>query len=179
MADKTDKYSLWIVPTGDTGEIVQNEVTRLANEFHAPTFVPHITLVADIFASSHDLVEEKAKIRELSNRIPQFSITLSGYGYLDEAYRSLYVLAHSDRLDAVYVLASRSYPQIANEHFRQMPHLSVLYGSYSPATKEEIIRSNPLPDRTFPVTSLDLYKTNNPVESWQLIESFPLRQVNK
>lgn len=59
-----DKYSLWLVPQGSEGEKLQNFVNTLAQKYNAPVFVPHLTLVANIFIPSehaYDSLEDRVE----------------------------------------------------------------------------------------------------------------------
>ena len=175
MHDDKNKYSLWLVPKGDAGKTLQTLITKLAAAHQAPTFVPHMTLVANIFADAAELEAVKGQVRACANALESFTVRLTEYGYLDEEFRCLYLMAQSAALPAVYAQAAGMFPQIHSEHFQAMPHLSVLYGNYPASTKQAIIAENPLPTLTFTVDALDLYLTNSPTENWQLAQSFPLR----
>jgi|GEM_PF-1732374 len=174
MSEKKDKYSLWIVPKGDTGEAIQKLIDKLADENHAPRFVPHITLVANIFASSVELEDVANRIKRCADQIGSFAIKLTGYGYMEEEFRSLYLLAEGEGLLIAYQNLLAQFPQVSDEHFQTMPHMSVLYGKYHQDLKDEIIATNPLALTEFVVNDFDLYLTNNPVEDWQLSQSFRL-----
>lgn len=173
-----DKYSLWFSPKSSPGMALQGLVDELATAYDGPKFVPHVTLVAEIFASADELENLKVQVKRYVEQMRRFTIEFTGYGYLDEEFRSLYLLvAQSQELQLAYEMAVRLFPQVNNEHFRQMPHLSVLYGNYSAETKQQIIESHPSPVNEFLVESVDLYLTNNPVEDWQLIQAFPLKTI--
>lgn len=174
MSNGNNKYSLWIVPRGEAGESLQNLVNKLAIDNEAPVFVPHLTLVANIFADNTTLEREKYKVTQLAREVGQFTIRLTHYGYLDEEFRCLYLLAEQQSTIAVYEAAQSIFPQVADEHFAGMPHLSVLYGKYPEKIKQEIIKANPINPVEFTVTALDLYLTNDPIKSWQFIEKFEI-----
>lgn len=169
-----DKYSLWIVPKGEPGQRLQELIDALAAEQDAPVFVPHLTLVADIRAESGGLAAMQQKVGKLARQIKPFSITLHGYGYLEEEFRCLFLLAQSIGLAGAYRMAAQVFPQVDSEHFKKMPHASVLYGNYSEQTKQQIIARHPFDPASFAVSSLELYRTNDPISSWELVASVPL-----
>src|SRR5690606_41433560 len=122
---------LWIVPTGDAGANFQSFITTLSKRYSTPHFVPHLTLVANIPLNTE--AEYRAvveKIESLAMSIEPFEITLGEYGYTNEEFRCLFLkTAPSRLLDATYDKVSEVLPQVNDEHFQAMPHMSVLYGS--------------------------------------------------
>ena len=165
-ADKS-KYSLWIRPKGEAAAQLQSLINDLAKKYGAPVFEPHITLVGHIKADAKEITEAKRKIDELAGKLEPFTVTLTEYGFMDEEHRCLYLLAESPRLAVAYEQAATLFPQVEHEHFRQMPHLSLLYGQYAPEVKREIIKTNPLPPITFEVESLDMHLTDGLPSAWQ------------
>jgi 2'-5' RNA ligase len=174
MSREADKYSLWIVPHGEAGEATQSLVNKLADENGTAHFVPHLTLVANIFAGASELEGLLGRTKRCAERLGPFLIKLTDYGYLDEEFRSLYLLAEGPELESAYESVSECFPQVSDEHFQAMPHMSVLYGNHPEKLKRQIIASNPLSPVEFTVKSIDLYLTNGPAEEWQLTQSFPL-----
>ena len=175
-----DKFSLWIVPRGKTGDTLQDFVNTLAGEYKAPRFVPHLTLAANILtrseAARHDVQRQAV---ELARAVTPFDIQFSGFGHTEEEFRCLFLKTKpSDELDATYETATRFFPQIADEYFRGMPHMSVLYGLHDTNRKEQTINQHEtnaaLANAVFRVESFDLYLTNSPIESWSLDTRFDL-----
>lgn len=146
----------------------------MADEKQAPRFAPHLTVVADIFATDTERRDIEQKIEVLADKNGAFPLALTGYGYKDETYRCLYLLADAPQLRELYTTATDLFPQVKGEHFQAMPHLSVLYGDFSEADKRALIEEHPIQPLDVAVDSLDLYLTNDPVDSWRLIRSFPL-----
>lgn len=169
-----DKYSLWIVPDGESGERLSEFIGNIAAAHGAPAFDPHLTLVGSILAAPENLGEVERRIAAFAHQQMPFDITLTGYGYTDEEFRCLYLLARSYFLDALYESIATYFPQVKDEHFAGMPHLSLLYGEHSEATKKGIIAAHAITPLTFTTRSFCLYKTNNPVGSWGLVRQFPL-----
>lgn len=166
----TDRYSLWLRPKDEAAAQLQALIRQLAAEYDAPAFVPHLTLVGRMQPGA----DEERKIDALAGRLSRFTITLTQYGFMDEKERCLYLQAQSPQLDAAYGAAAAVFPQAAHEHFRAMPHLSLLYGHYPPAVKEKIMADNPFRPLTFEATSLDLYLTTGPADTWREVYSAPL-----
>lgn len=165
------RHSIWIVPEGEVGHQLQTHAEELANSNNTPHFVPHITIAANI-AGEHSDVE--LGICMLAKKLGKFTITLDGYGYTAEEFRSLYILAQSPMLDTVYEETKKVFPEVADQHFQSLPHMSVLYGHIPLATKQQIIAQSPLPPLEFPVTSLDLYRTHGAISDWHFVQGFTL-----
>jgi 2'-5' RNA ligase len=167
MSPKVHKYSIWIRPKGLEGENIQSLISSLASEYHGPLFAPHITVVGTINSSKSEITNVQQKLEELGRSVGRFSVSLTKFGSLDEEYRSLYLLAESPMLAKVFEQSATFFPQVTAEHFKQMPHASLLYGNYSPKTKHEIIQENlSLVPLHFEVESFDLFKTDGPAHEW-------------
>jgi len=177
--DRT-KFSLWIVPRDQTGERLQNFVNTLAEEYQAPHFVPHLSLVANIFIQSDaDYQSVKEQATKLAHAIKPFDIQFSGFGHTEEEFRCLFLKTKpSIELDAIYETTTHFFPHVAEEHFRDMPHMSVLYGLYDVDRKKQTINqyktNTSLTQAVFRVESFDLYLTNSPIEKWSLDTRFDL-----
>lgn len=175
MDSEQDKYSLWIVPRGRVGERLQRLIDTLTEERGAPRFEPHLSLVANIFATQEELPGVERWAAELAGSLDSFTVKLMELSYLDEEFRSLFYLAESKNLARAYDTAAEHFPQVRSEHFAGLPHLSVLYGEYARARKEEIIRRYQSESMEFTVNEIDLYLTNTPVSTWQHVKRFPLK----
>ena len=174
MSTEQRKYSLWVVPKAEAGGQVQAIVNELAGQNDAPEFTPHLTVVANIMASDEELEDVKQTIERVARSLGSFTITLSGYGYKDEEFRCLYLLAHAPELAELYAVASHEFPQIATEHFSGMPHMSILYGNFVEEKKLTMINELPTEPIDFKVESLDLYLTNGDVPTWKLESEIPI-----
>lgn len=173
MSETTNKYSLWLVPTGDAEVKLGSLVQTLVSKYDAPAFVPHITLVGNIYADELDTVTQKVEL--LAEQLGRFKIAFNRYEYLDEEFRCLFLPALSEDIHKVYESAANLFPQVAEEHFKAMPHLSVLYGNFPKETKQEIINEHPIETIEFAVDSLELYLTNDPISSWEHKASVPIK----
>ncbi len=167
------KYSLWIVPGGDAGRSLQAHVDSLAVEHNAPSFVPHLTVVANILADADSLPAEKQKAAGLAKLLGAFTVTLGQYGYTSEEFRCLYRFADAPELAGMYEAARDTFPQSAGEHFAAMTHLSIMYGTYPSEVKDAAIAVLPSESLKFEVGALALYKTDGGVGDWQFVESYP------
>jgi 2'-5' RNA ligase len=163
-----------MVPKDEVGAILQAYIGKIGTPLGAPQFVPHITLAGSIRVQADELSRVKQSIEELAQGIGSFSVSLAKFGMLDEEKRSLFLHAESEGFEMAYTRAASVFPGANVERFKSMPHLSVLYGMYPSAVKEEIIAENPLSAIEFNVDSFDLYRTNSDKATWKLEQEFPL-----
>lgn len=162
------KYSLWIVPTGETRVQLQNLINQLSDEYNAPKFVPHVT-IAGITASDEELANVKRKIDKLASQQDAFTLSLTEYGYKDENHRCLYRLAISKQLDFIFQNAAELFPEAKIKHFRSMPHVSIMYGQYPPSLKRKIIEKLPASTMPFEVNEISLCLTDGTEEDWRIV----------
>jgi 2'-5' RNA ligase len=174
MTETKDKYSLCIVPTGKAYNTLKTLIDELALSHNSPSFVPHVTLIGSLFSAPSEYKKMLLNIQELASKLPRFQITLDEYGYMEEMYRCVYLLAHAPEFNDVFETTAESFPEVKDQHFQSLPHLSVLYGFYSSAEKEKVIATHPLPVLDFDVNRLKLFLTNGTAESWKEVETFPL-----
>lgn len=172
MNESRQKYSLWIVPEGSVGAKLGTLIDTLAKENDGPQFVPHLTLVAD--TSANNILSVTERVAKLAQQLKSFTVKLDSYGYLNEEYRSLFLQAHSEELDKIYQTASDVFPQVRTEHFKSMPHLSLLYGLYPEQRKLDIIEKLPVEIYEFTVNSIDIYLTDGPASTWRCEATVPI-----
>jgi excisionase family DNA binding protein len=178
LDEEKDNYSIWIVPEGEAKANLQSHINTLAQEVNTPRFVPHVTVAAGIEASPDDLRNVFERVENLAEGLGRFSVALSGIGMLNEEHRSLFLHADSYILDSIYRKAKDLFPDAEVEKFRDLPHLSLIYGMLPTITKNELIESHPIDNLEFSVEALKLYRTNHDEATWQLVRSFPDKFVS-
>lgn len=174
MASERNKYSIWFGARGEAEEQLQELIDTLAQEYKTPSFPPHISVVANIFATGAEFQEVKYATERLARELESFTARLSRLSYLDEEFRSLFYIAESDKFEEMYDVAARYFPQVREEHFAAMPHLSVLYGDFDRTTKEKIITEYQTEPIELTIDVMDLYLTNAPVSTWERVHRFEL-----
>lgn len=55
---KAKGYSLWLMPTGEAYGKFSNLIKRLAKEYNAPVFEPHVTLIGDLMGSENGVLKK-------------------------------------------------------------------------------------------------------------------------
>lgn len=125
----------WLVPAaGPVREGLAGVITRLAAEHGGPVFAPHVTMNGSVDAEP----DAAARVLErLVAEVPPFEVTLPGFGYEPEFFRSLYLRAEpSAQLTALHEAAQRAWG-LTGPPYR--PHLSLLYARDLPEERKPAI----------------------------------------
>ncbi len=164
-------YSIWLTPTGAVRDQLSELIARLSREFSAPLFPPHVTLVGGLSASEDELREQT---RELAARLQPYSVQLGALDYLDEFYRCLFVRVEPT---PAVMEANRQARAVFHcpDHPQYLPHLSLLYGNFERARKEEVIaRIGTRLDDCFNVNRIHLHSTLGETRDWYPVGEFTL-----
>jgi 2'-5' RNA ligase len=170
---ETESYALWLVPAGELYDRLARIIADLSRKHGAPAFEPHVTLLSPI-PGAEDAVA--ARCERLADRIEPYSIRLTKLDELNEYYRCLFVRV----LETPAVVGANSE---ARDVFRlqqgppYMPHLSLLYGDFSEATKYRIIESLESWDLEFHVDSFHLIDGRGGPADWRRLREFAFRTV--
>jgi 2'-5' RNA ligase len=167
------KYSLWFIPTGAVGRKFSQLIVQLAEHYSSPAFPPHVTLIGSIEAYEKEIIK---KTQKLASLIRPFSMQLTTIASTTFYYRALFVKVEpSTEVISAYQQAKRLFPNSQKTGY--IPHLSLLYGDFSPETKKEIIKKigENFTD-TFKADTLYLYLTEDTASDWQRIKAFPLQR---
>jgi 2'-5' RNA ligase len=165
------KYSLWLMPTGDVARTFSRIISRLAEQYASPTFTPHVTLLGSIETSEQDVITRSGALASL---IHPFTIRLTSVGYSDQYFRALFVRVDpTDALLAAYQEACKAFPKLIKPDY--MPHLSLLYGNLPVEVKQRGIEEigGQFSDE-FYVESLHLYLTEGLPDAWREVRQFSL-----
>ena len=125
----------WLVPTaGPVREGLAGVITRLAAEHGGPVFAPHVTMNGSVDAEP----DAAARVLEqLVAGVPPFEVTLPGFGYEPEFFRTLYLRAEpSAQLTALHEAGQRAWG-LTGPPYR--PHLSLLYARDLPEERKPAI----------------------------------------
>ena len=163
-------HTLWLVPTGQAYEKFSNLIKKLAAEYNAPVFEPHITLLGDFMQTEEECITLSKQL--VSGQKP-FTINMEEIDYEDFYFRTLFVRAkETQSLLAFHNLSKKIFKMDIPPY---MPHLSLLYGTFPVETKKKIIkeigRNQPA---QWEVTKVTLVKGGE-VEDWQIVGEFPLK----
>ncbi len=166
-----EKFSLWIVPTGDVYDRLSLMIRRLSARYGAPEFPPHVTLLGSVLGPRSELIHRAAQV---AAALRPFVVRLNEIDFLDAYFRCLFVRAAlTEPLKRAHHAACQAFGRRCEPAF--MPHLSLVYGDFPPSLKEKMIAEiGPRLDVQFKVRSLHLYRTHGEPSHWRRVESFGL-----
>lgn len=165
-------YALWLMPSGDSYEILAQTILRLSRQYSTPFFEPHVTLLGGLLEPEEAVL---SKTRQLAALVRPFGISLGSVDSQDEYFRCLFIRAK--KTEALMQANSRA-RDIFNRHTEPpyLPHLSLMYGSFAPALKQSIIATiGRYFDMGFEVGSIHLISARGESHEWKKVRAFPLR----
>lgn len=167
---KSKGHSLWLILTGEAYEKFSSLIKKLAKQYNAPVFQPHITLLGDFMQPLDECI--KLTKQAVLNQKP-FIINMGEIDYEDFYFRTLFIRV--DKMEPLLNLHNR-----AKEIFKMvippyMPHLSLLYGTFPIETKEKIIKEiGRKQSIQFEISSVLLIKGGE-IADWRILKEFPLK----
>ena len=166
-----EKYSVWLVPTGDVCDRLSLILHRLSARYGSPEFSPHVTLLGSCVGPRGELIRQSACV---AAALRPFVIRLEKVDFLDEYFRCLFVRAAlTEPLKRAHRAACQVFGHEREPAF--MPHLSLLYGDFPQCLKEELIAElGSRLDVQFKVRSLHLFRTHGEPRHWRRVASFGL-----
>ena len=167
-----ERYSLWLMPTGEVCDRLSGIIRELSATYGAPEFPPHVTLLGSCTGSRWEVVRKSA---EVAAAIRHFGIRLGEIDFLDEYFRCLFVhAALTEPLRKAHQTAVQAFERKRESDF--MPHLSLLYGELSGTVKDLLtIHLGKRVDLEFKVRKLHLFRTQGEPSKWRRVASFGLK----
>ena len=175
MADVEAKgCCLWLMPEGEVTQRLNDRIQVLAARFGTSSFAPHVTLVSGLELPESDAYAAAARA---AAAMQPFTVVLGDVEGGDEHFRCLFLRVKDDgRLRAAHASAARAFGREPAADF--LPHLSLVYGTLTPAEKRMIARRIGDDLRLhFDVRRFHLWRTEGPVTTWRRLGVFDLRQV--
>lgn len=128
-------YALWLIPTGKLYAKLEQLIKELAQEFSAPLFEPHLTLLGGITGDRHKILTQCENLADFQK---PFEIRLAAPGQLDDYYRSVFLhVARSPALLQANRRAQKVFDDSIDANY--LPHMSLLYGNYPLKLKQSIV----------------------------------------
>lgn len=164
-------FTLWLMPSGAAFKKFSNLIKNLAQQYRAPIFKPHVTLLGEILQPEEECIRLTKKLVSVQK---PFTVKLEQIDYQNYYFRMLFVKAKLTKpLLTLYTRAKKIF-QI-NAPSLYMPHLSLLYGRFPVKTKEKIIDEiGENQSAEFKVSSLHLIEGGE-VNDWHMVGEFPFR----
>ena len=165
------KYSLWLMPEGKVRDRLSSIVHRLSTRYDAQEFPPHVTLLGSCVCERDEMIRNASL---LAAALWPFTIRLRKVDFRDEYFRCLFVhAAPVEQLRKAHQAACHLFGRKPGPDF--MPHLSLLYGKFPQAFKEEtLVEVGPRLNVQFKVRSLYLFQTHGEVRNWHEVAKFPI-----
>ena len=160
------KICHWLVPGGESRRLLQETIDQLAREYNAPSFVPHVTLLAHD-GEQYDAGKLQAALRG------RRTITLQPvrFAETDSFTKSVFVeFAESAALEELAVAVRLD----VESDYQFNAHLSLIYAALDLETRQAIARTMPLPppivcDEIWTVLTETPIHSRAQVEAWQVI----------
>jgi 2'-5' RNA ligase len=165
------RYSLWLMPEGLARRRLEQLLRELSARYRGPEFLPHVTLLGSCVGERDEMIRRSSLV---ANLLTPFTIRLGKIDFRDEYFRCLFV--HAGPLVPMrnaYHGACRKFNRTPDPDF--MPHLSLLYGNFPQALKEEAMAElGPRLNVQFKVRNLYLFQTHGEVRNWHEVVRFPI-----
>ena len=158
------RFSLWLVPEGAVEDALQAVIKRLAQEHGGPSFPPHVTLLGSLVTTEEDMLNRS---RRLAAQLRPFTIHLDDVDVGETYFQSLFATVRpTPELLAVREAAQQAFPEVPAAPYH--PHVSLLYGHPSSATKQAILEAlrGTLPP-SFEARTLVMNQTGGSVDDWR------------
>jgi len=159
------------MPSGDFYNKLTRIISQLSREYSAPNFESHITLFGDLIGSEEEIL---SKTSQLATLLQPFEIRLTTLDYLDEYFKCLFIRVEETKqvMDANFKAREIFNRQQDPKH---IPHLSLMYGNFTPMIKEGIIaKIGRKFNIKFEVGSIHLFTSGEP-KNWRRIKEFKLK----
>jgi 2'-5' RNA ligase len=165
-----NKFSFWLIPAAEEQTYFQEIIDLLAQNYDAPTFMPHVT----IYSGEYELAESVESIIEQATfNIKSFSLKIDKLSYTEEFTKSLFVQFQQNSTLSQISETIRSSSKIPST-FTLNPHLSLIYQHFNEETKQQLITKMSLPKSEILFNQIRVISTSNTVETREDVESWQL-----
>lgn len=170
-SSKTIGFHLFFEPAGALADALALIIKNLSEEYGGPVFSPHVTLLARIPAGDEEDVAAKTKM--FADTTNSFLLTLGSSAMQDAFFKALYLqIEETEQMEALHTRANKIFSM--QDEGVYIPHLSLLYGNYERARREQTTATLQIPQKaSFLVDRVHLYRTEGETENWLKLEEFP------
>lgn len=190
-------HSLWLVPSGESKQQLQDLIDEVASELGTRSFLPHVTLVAALMGPIEEIL---ATTKSLASQLDPYdfywwsddddtAIHDHPIGYRDAFFQCVFArLQKSETVMAANTLAKNAFPERLSDP-PYMPHLSLVYGDLDELQKIDTVIPNIHQKvrqrqastttetlRVLPIDAIEVWSTQGDVSEWYLVERVPLRK---
>lgn len=171
------RVAFWLIPSQEDSAFFQGIIDTLAQEYHALTFTPHVTL----YAGECSTDESPAKLLEIATQgIKSFSLTVDQLLYTEEFTKTLFVQFHPNPVLSQITECLRRNASKPSDYILN-PHLSLIYQYLSEETKEKLVNSIKLPkseiffDEVSAISIPDTITKTEDVANWTVVSKNKLQ----
>ena len=168
MAGKTRAIAYWLLPEAAAREVFLREIRRLARQFGAPLFEPHVT----IFIAPENSRAPLEVLREVGP--VEIELAIDSIRFTEQFTKTLFV--QFERNGALQQLGDAILKaEGARNRYLIDPHLSLLYAKLPSKTNQRLADNIRLPFRKVGFTSICVMRCARPttkaieVEQWKLL----------
>lgn len=178
MDNRGEILGFWLMPEAITADFLQSIITKLADENHAASFMPHVTL---FITQKHSVNDCITKTQDLSNKLYKLELEYNSICASEVFTESVFAdFKFSHALEVIHNCFKIKFDDLGHNI---NPHLSLLYSNQSLNKKTEIkhdlLFENIMPEKIL-FDEIKLIrahlpvKSNEDVASWEILESFKL-----
>jgi 2'-5' RNA ligase len=168
MTGKAYAIAYWLLPEAATREVFLREIRRLARQFGAPLFEPHVT----IFVAPENSRAPLEVLREVGS--VDVELAIHSIRFSEQFTKTLFV--QFERNSALQQLGDAIWKaERARNRYLIDPHLSLLYSKLPSKTNQRLADNIRLPFRKVGFTSICVMQCASPttraieVEQWKLL----------
>ena len=168
---KAKRFALCFVPSGKEYRKFSGIISQLSKEHHAPKFEPHVTILPQINIPKNETIQ---KARAFGLKLSPFHIKIGSLSYGNKYFYCVFAkVKKSKEIIGAYQMAKRMFNHGNSDY---SPHLSIMYGNFSPKLKKIIIKKmGKFPKSGFKVKSISIFDVNGPVKNWKIIKEIKMK----
>ena len=168
MTSKARAIAYWLLPETAAREVFSREIKKLARQFGAPLFEPHVTIFVapEDSRAPHEVLHEVKKVN--------IELTIHSIRFEEGFTKTLLVQFETNSAlqhlgDAIWKAGGTP------DRYLIDPHLSLLYAKLPPAAKQRLADKIRLPFREVRFASICVMRCASPtttaveVEQWKLL----------
>ncbi len=154
----------------ESAYLVESLKKKVNKKLLGPNFKAHLTLSGHINYNEND---DRKTFQNLCNKFFKLKIKLSGIGYRESYFQSLFlVVENSHDLNFLKKAIDEKTGVASKEYF---PHVSLFYGNANEDLKKNLCRELAIPNEIY-MEKISLVKIYKNIEQWETFETFYLRK---
>jgi len=164
------KVAFWLIPAAADRQFFQETIARLAQDYAAFSFTPHVTIYWGEFADDESLAEIlESAVRGISS----FSLQCDRILYTDQFTKTLFVQFHPSTTLSQITETIRNQSKYPSD-FTLNPHLSLMYKHLDADIKQTIASTISLPRAEVFFDEIQVLLTPNTAQTREDIENIKL-----